>query len=431
MRYLNDDGRAIEAFVGLEKLATTDAAALLVDTKRVLCEKIGLKISQMVAVGFDGGSQYRGKNAGLQAKLRTESPNLLYVWCNNHKLQLSCVYATKSTPAIKRMVDGLVSLAIFFNYSPKRMQQMKAAAELLELPHLKPVIPGDTRWCSLQYTSERLIANYQQVLLALENIASIETGKVQAEANGYYTFLLNFENLILLRVFNAILLPVQILNKGLQASALGAIDAVKQSKATITQLKSTDVCSIFVDARTQRQDIEEKLSANFAYKCFSVGSCPEEILSEKLFKETKRYISTLVESMQEQLVDSIAPLAELLPKLSKKETIINWVAGCRAVGLCEDFALRQSTDGIDMATEWRMYNRRMDPTDLAKLACNDSEKAMFESLSRVAVHVNLLPFSSSPAERSVSTMNRVMMELRTCLTDDHLDDLMCGRTCNS
>ena len=66
----------------------------------------------------------------------------------------------------------------------------------------------------------------------------------------------------------------------------------------------------------------------------------------------------------------------------------------------------------------------MDPTDLAKLACNDSEKAVFESLSRVAVHVNLLPFSSSPAERSVSTLNRVMTELRTCLTDDHLDDLM-------
>ena len=113
VRYLNDDGRAIEAFVGLEKLATTDAAALLVAMKRVLCEKIGLKISQMVAVGFDGGSQYRGKNAGLQAKLRTESPNLLYIWCNNHKLQLSCVYATKSKPAIKRMVDGLVSLRFF------------------------------------------------------------------------------------------------------------------------------------------------------------------------------------------------------------------------------------------------------------------------------------------------------------------------------
>ena len=77
VRYLNDDGRAIEAFVGLEKLATTDVAAFLVATKRVLCEKIGLKISQMVAVGFDGGSQYRGENAGLQAKLRTESPNLV------------------------------------------------------------------------------------------------------------------------------------------------------------------------------------------------------------------------------------------------------------------------------------------------------------------------------------------------------------------
>ena len=65
-----------------------------------------------------------------------------------------------------------------------------------------------------------------------------------------------------------------------------------------------------------------------------------------------------------------------------------------------------------------MYNRWMDPTDLAKPACNDSEKAMFESLSSVAVHVNLLPFSSSPAERSVSTLNRER------LTDDHLDDLM-------
>ena len=47
-----------ELLVGQEKLTTTNVAALLMATNRVLCKEIGLKVSQMV--GFGGGSQDQG-----------------------------------------------------------------------------------------------------------------------------------------------------------------------------------------------------------------------------------------------------------------------------------------------------------------------------------------------------------------------------------
>ena len=84
VRYLEPEtGEIQEAFVGLQPLKTTDSAAILEQAPLVF-KKMGVPDSKLSAVGFDGGSAYAGCHTGVRARLREFSPNVVYIWCNNH-----------------------------------------------------------------------------------------------------------------------------------------------------------------------------------------------------------------------------------------------------------------------------------------------------------------------------------------------------------
>ena len=84
-----ETGDIHEAFVGLQPLKTTDSAAIL-EQAQILFKKVGVPVSKLSAVG---GSAYAGCHTGVRARLREFSPNVVYIWCNNHKLQLAIVHA--------------------------------------------------------------------------------------------------------------------------------------------------------------------------------------------------------------------------------------------------------------------------------------------------------------------------------------------------
>jgi len=80
VRFLDESGRPLEAFVGLSELDKTiaDAIKLHVDS---LFERISVDINQMASCSFDGGANYAGCRAGVQALLRKDNPSLFYVYC--------------------------------------------------------------------------------------------------------------------------------------------------------------------------------------------------------------------------------------------------------------------------------------------------------------------------------------------------------------
>ena len=94
-------------------------------------------------------------------------------------------------------------------------------AKLLELPSLSMVIPGDTRWLSILRSISRVLHLYKAIVVALENVAQIESGETSAKAEGCRAFLLSFESLFLLLVINRMLEPLDRLNLGFVVWALG------------------------------------------------------------------------------------------------------------------------------------------------------------------------------------------------------------------
>ena len=103
-----------------------------------------IQISKLVGMGFDGAATFCGKHNGVQSLIKKNSPNVLFVHCHCHLLQIACVQAANATSGIKHVYVTLTNLWKFFCYSPKRAECLKVVQQVLDLPELKIVKPSDT-----------------------------------------------------------------------------------------------------------------------------------------------------------------------------------------------------------------------------------------------------------------------------------------------
>ncbi|KAJ1265531.1 hypothetical protein BS78_08G082600 [Paspalum vaginatum] len=107
LRFVNDEGKVLERFVGLQHVEKCTAAGLKEALVRMLSSH-KLSISMLRGQGYDGASNMRGEFNGVQKLIRDENPYAFFVHCFAHQLQLVVVTVSTSTPAI----------ADFFNYVP-------------------------------------------------------------------------------------------------------------------------------------------------------------------------------------------------------------------------------------------------------------------------------------------------------------------------
>jgi len=96
-------GKVVEVFLGCYPLTSTKA----VDMHACIVEclaKFNLNPANIVAVSFDGASNMSGQHAGIQALLKKQAPDLIFIHCRSHMLQLAMVKASNNIPHIKRVI---------------------------------------------------------------------------------------------------------------------------------------------------------------------------------------------------------------------------------------------------------------------------------------------------------------------------------------
>jgi hypothetical protein len=186
---VNDEGKVMERFLGLQHIERCTAIAL----KEALFGMISshkLTISKIRGQGYDGASNMRGEFNGVQKLIRDENPYAFYVHCFAHQLQLVVVAVSTSTPAI----------ADFFNYVPLIVNTVGASCmrknALLAKHHdvlLEKVEngeittgrglnqesslarPGDTRWGSHLKTLLRILVMWEAIIDVLEIVKKDST----------------------------------------------------------------------------------------------------------------------------------------------------------------------------------------------------------------------------------------------------------------
>lgn len=106
-RYIDSQSsphKVIERFIGIAPMAST-CSQTVTETLLSILKSVGLPVSSLVAVSFDGASNFSGEKSGVFARLRELCPKLIYVHCRAHLLQLAVVHAASRQLHIHRIIS--------------------------------------------------------------------------------------------------------------------------------------------------------------------------------------------------------------------------------------------------------------------------------------------------------------------------------------
>ena len=168
-------------------------------------------------MGFDGAATFSGKKTSVQARLKVHAPHGIFVHCHCHMLQLACVQAANSTPAIKHVYITLTILWKYFHYSPKSAESLKEIQHVLDLPEMKIIKPSDTRWLAHEQCVKAIKASYSSIAVTLDsNYVNLH----EPEALGLHRALCKESTIPAIFLLDYILPNVAKLSKALQTQQL-------------------------------------------------------------------------------------------------------------------------------------------------------------------------------------------------------------------
>nr|XP_039248008.1 uncharacterized protein LOC120325898 [Styela clava] len=169
IRFLDDCGRPTDAFLDVENIQNTSAIFI---TECILKELDlwNLDPKKMVSCSFDGAANFAGKRGGVQALLRQKiNPNLIFIHCRGHLLQLALVRASVLSKDISKAISLMSSMHSFFDRSPKRLSTLENIQISLDQKK-KLVQPSWTRWLSHERSLSVVLGSLEAILIALESI---------------------------------------------------------------------------------------------------------------------------------------------------------------------------------------------------------------------------------------------------------------------
>ena len=135
-RYVRETDAGVEVceeFLGFCSLPATgaqDITSAIVEFSRAH----GMNMARLVGMGFDGASNMTGHVSGLSTRLKELYLNAKYLThCRNHALNLVIVASCNEVPDVRKFMDTLKALTLFFKYSAKRKhilrEHLKSSAQ--------------------------------------------------------------------------------------------------------------------------------------------------------------------------------------------------------------------------------------------------------------------------------------------------------------
>ena len=118
IRYVDSSSEIQERF--LEFVHCKDGMSGKAISEKILesLKNHGLDISLCRGQGYDGAGNMAGKIQGVAAKIQREYPQVIYVHCGSHLLNLAVASACK-VQEISNVMDHMKAVTDFFNSHPK------------------------------------------------------------------------------------------------------------------------------------------------------------------------------------------------------------------------------------------------------------------------------------------------------------------------
>ncbi|XP_039851317.1 zinc finger MYM-type protein 1-like [Panicum virgatum] len=455
LRFVNDEGKVMERFLGLQHVQSCTAIALKEALVRMLSSH-NLSISMLRGQGYDGASNMRGEFNGVQKLIRDENPYAFYVHCFAHQLQL--VVVTISTSS--------ADIADFFNYVPLIVNNVGASCmrkDALLAKHHDVLLekiengeimtgrglnqesslarPGDTRWGSHLKTLLRILVMWEAIIDVLEIVKKDSIKPACNGALGLIGKMESFDFVFILHLMIELLSMIDILSRALQRKDQDIVEAMHLIM---------DVKDGLQDMRENRwEPLLKKVKTLCERNEIEVPDMNDEINVRGTSRRRKQKVTNMHYYHVEIFLVAIdAILTELNHRFSETSSELLVCMACfnprksfsnfdvdKLVRLAEIYA--EDFDIGDLTVlpnELKSFVNRarrtpefLGCTELGKVAEIMVKTNMNTSYQRVYRLIELtliLPVATASVERIFSAMSIIKTDLRSKMGDEWLNDLM-------
>jgi hypothetical protein len=227
-----------ESFLGFAEASSTTGEELATTIMSKLRE-YGIVTQAMRGQGYDGAANMAGKLSGVRTRIQTEIPEVYYVHCYAHCLNLAVVKSCQ-LPIVRNTIDTVKDVSYAFHYSSKRTGRFKtmlqqADEEQLDALDGRRKIKGlcETRWSS---RADTLSIFKSAHALIIDTLDDLWTGG-DRNAMQLKLALQDFGFMIALVVTECVLQYSLALSNLLQRPSIDLVEAASEAETVISSLR--------------------------------------------------------------------------------------------------------------------------------------------------------------------------------------------------
>lgn len=423
VRYIKTDSNVgwviKEEFMGFAELEKLDAGSIA-DAILHFTDKIGLDMTKLIGLGFDGCSTMAGKDTGVQRRIREKYPKAVYFHCASHRLNL-VVNDLNIVPEIRNTIGTIKKVIRFFRESTLRRKKIPKIPILCE-----------TRWSEKYRCIRNFSNNFSAIKEALsqlstDNEANQETRSQAFQLDIATSSVVFIVCLKIISRYSSYLEPVvnkmqsvdfdlhavhmHVKEKLLWVFQKHRVEAVMEFEGIFTELQET--CDLLeIEIKTSRTTARQTHRSNISM------TNPIDYYRLAVFIP---YLDSLIVSLESRFNDhNKTPSKGILihPNILKnteKDTFVNAM---------KDLSKFYDNENLEVeARTWYDVWKNKDCGEEVKLIDLFSETTFFPSIMRALVNYLTIPPTTCTVERSFSTLRRIKTWLRSTMSEERLSSL--------
>jgi len=415
----------------------------LSDTLLSTCSALGIDLKFGVGQGYDGAAAMSGRLQGCAAKVAEKHPQMLYVHCASHSLDLAVSDAC-TVPAIRNTVGSIKEVISFFRISPKRqtafedeVKTLQAESEVEKTKKRRLTKLCETRWMekldAVITFGEFFLPTYSALESMQESGFDSETCKKAfafqqtLKSSPFIVSLVIIENIF------SVVSPVTAYLQGVTVDLSSAMDRIGDVSDQLKERRVNAASTfeeLFAKAEKLAAEIGEEIKKNRIAKRQTQRANYDSQLPVDYFRQSiyipflDHYISQLDLRFLKHKA-TLSKVQNVIPHYirSLSEHDINETVEC----ILEQWSdVTSSCDSV-IGNELRLWQRRW--TNVPKPprsfldALNACDALMFPNVYMFLKVGVTLPVTTASNERSFSTLGRIKTYVRNSTGETRLRGL--------
>lgn len=458
IQYVTNSLHVHNSFLGFYNSPSSTAVILTEVIKDVLI-RLNIPFTKIISCSFDGASNMCGIRNGVQALLQNYCPDMIYIHCCSHSLDLVLQEVAREVKAIADVMQFVRDTSNLIRESSKRRVLFTSMFDQFEdegaVTNLQSLCP--TRWCIRASAMKRTKEAYRQLLDTLVEIKNDTNtrGDCKAKAAGLAKQGKQSKTFFTLIAFQQIFQECEIVARQLQGTGvtgrtvLEMVALLKQRLTTMRNDQHVDKLLEITEQKTADLNLELPVSKRpvktpARYRAtdnFNESGSSDETSNVSYTAKWRREYFEAIDLMLNEL-DARFNKANLMLVSSREQLLLDdYVQECTHADSDDDnvAAAIKACNLPSSINLSKLSVQLLQWKDLVKLkgikvanavdAVNVLQeldvitRSLFSEVEKVAVLVCATPISVANAERSFSCLRRLKTWLRSSMTQARLSQL--------